>query len=404
MEFLDLLESIQQDAASAANLFGNEGTPIRAARRNSPRYKMALLEATKFVADIFAGRRHPNRLIEVMSTDDFPLLFGDILDRQVLANYREWPSTWPQIARRVTVNDFRPAQFDYSLLGGDTRLSTVEELEEYPEAERTERAPVTWSVKKYGRTMGFSWEAMINDNLDRLKDIPEVLGRAARRTETRFVVEMYVDANGPHATLYSNTNGNIINTTNGASANNPPLSIAGLQDAFLVLSKLVDPDTGEPILVDMVTLVVPPALEIVARNILNAIQLEITAASAGGVRDNGTTGEQRLIVQNWMRNRLELAVEPYIPLTATTANGNTSWFLFANPAQGRAAIRVGFLRGHEEPEIFLRSSNALRVGGGESPPLNGDFEHDAMMYKIRHVLGGVTVDPLATVASNGSGS
>jgi hypothetical protein len=41
-----------------------------------------------------------HRLQEAMSTSDFPLLFGDIIDRSMLGRYREWPTVWAQLARR----------------------------------------------------------------------------------------------------------------------------------------------------------------------------------------------------------------------------------------------------------------------------------------------------------------
>jgi hypothetical protein len=36
--------------------------------------------------------------------------------------------------------------------------------------------------------------------------------------------------------------------------------------------------------------------------------------------------------------------------------------------------------------------------------MEGDFETDAIHYKVRHVFGGVTLDPIMSVYSNGSGS
>jgi hypothetical protein len=97
-------------------------------------------------------------------------------------------------------------------------------------------------------------------------------------------------------------------------------------------------------------------------------------------------------------------VNPQIPLLATSANGNTSWFLFANPSVGRPAMVLGFLRGHEEPEVFMKAPNAKRVGGGDVDPMEGDFDTDGIQYKIRHVLGSKRLDTKATVASNGSGA
>ena len=89
---------------------------------------------------------------------------------------------------------------------------------------------------------------------------------------------------------------------------------------------------------------------------------------------------------------------------ASTANGSTSWFLFANPDNGRPAIEMGFLSGHEEPEIFMKAPNSMRVDGGGVDVMNGDFDNDAIEYKLRHVFGGTREDPKMTVASNGSGS
>jgi hypothetical protein len=74
------------------------------------------------------------------------------------------------------------------------------------------------------------------------------------------------------------------------------------------------------------------------------------------------------------------------------------------PVEGRPALIIAFLRGHEEPEIFIKEPNARRIGGGASDPMNGSFDTDSIDYKVRHVVGGRIVDGKATVASNGSGS
>ena len=97
-------------------------------------------------------------------------------------------------------------------------------------------------------------------------------------------------------------------------------------------------------------------------------------------------------------------MNPYIPIVASSSNGNTSWFLFANPNNGRPALEMAFLRGHEEPEIFMKTSNAQRIGGGMTDPMDGDFDTDSLQYKVRHVLGGARLDPKMTVASSGAGS
>lgn len=384
-EFLEVIETIRAEEASVQRLFGGEGRSVRSGQR-SPEYAAKLAEAARFLADIYDGRRPAYQLREAMTTSDFPLLFGDILDRQLLANYREAPATYRNYTRVATVPDFRTVK-RFAIDGSEAVLTKVEQQAEYPESNLSE-TKYEYSVAKYGRRVPFAWEAIINDDLDALKDIPARLGRAARRTEEKFVTQLFVDTSGPHASFYTTGNKNKV-------TGNPVLSIAALQTAFQTLAAQTDAD-GEPILIDAVELVVPPALEVTALNILNAIQLEIVEA--------GGTSNQKVIAANWMRNRLRLNVNPYIPIVASTANGNTSWFLFASPSNGRPALEIGFLRGHTEPEIFIKEPNARRVGAGVADPMAGDFDTDSIQYKVRHVLGGTRIDPKMTVASNGSGS
>jgi hypothetical protein len=400
MDLLELVESIQSETASVQRIYSGDGASVRSSsKRNDPRYMQALTETALLIAGVKSGKRAPYLLQEAMTTSDFPILFGDIVDRVMLQRYQRIPEDWALYARGTTVRDFRPQEiWKRWALGGETILEEVKEREEYPERSVEEQPVVTWRVKKYGARMSVSWEMIINDDQGYFDDLPERLAESARRTETDLVVDVFTSTTGPNATLYNNTNGNLINTTNGASVNNPPLSIQGLQDALIVLSNMRD-EEGQPIFIDMTTLVVPPALEVTARNILNAIQIELTRD--GGIRDSGT-GEERLIVNNWMKNRVQLAVNPFLPIRSTT-NGNTSWYLFAAPSAGRGAIWLGRLRGHEAPELFVKEPNARRVGGGQVNPLDGDFDTDSIDYKVRLVRGVTTVDPKLTVASNGTG-
>ena len=385
-QFLEVLETMRSGEASVERLFRGDGVAMRAhSIRRNPMYPKMLAEAAKFVAEIVKGRRPMHQLQEAMTTSDFPLLFGDILDRQVLAGYQEAPSTWRNYVKVSTVRDFRTVK-RYAVSGAEAVLDEVKEDQQYPVGKLDESALWEYRVKKHGRKLQFSFEVIVNDDLESLTDAPQRLGKAARRTEQRFVTTLYVDANGPHASFYSVGNANII-------TGNPALSLAGLQTGLAQLSSRVDSD-GEPIVIEMVELVVPPALEITAQNILNALQIELT--------ERGGTSGTKLVSQNWMKTRFRLNVDPYIPIIASTANGNTSWFLFGNPDAGRPALEVGFLRGYEEPQVFMKQPNAVRVGGGA--PDTFDFDTDSREYKLRHILGGTRADPKMTAASNGSGS
>jgi len=120
--------------------------------------------------------------------------------------------------------------------------------------------------------------------------------------------------------------------------------------------------------------------------------------------DMGGTTNERLLVNNSLPARLTKVCAPWLDIINASAHGKTGWYIFASPSNGRPAIQIAFLAGHEQPEMFLKSSNALMVGGGESDPFNGSFENDSVEYKVRHEVGFGLIDPKAAVYSNGTGA
>ncbi len=390
MEFLDLVESIRAEEANVRRLFESEGTPVRNMRKN-PKYMANLVEATKLVADVYSGRLRPHYLSEAMTTSDFPYLFGDIIDRQLLANYQEAPYSWNKFCHKSIVPDFRQVR-RLVMNGAEGTLDLVPERDEYPQVSMTD-ARYTYAVQKYGKTIPISWETIINDDLQAFRDIPERFGKSCRRTEEKFATSLFFGSTGPNATFFSDTNNNLVHL--GATPN-PPLSMASLEAAMGYLLTMKDAD-GQPIQINRMTLIVPPQLMIRAGNLINSRE---TWYNEGP----GTTNEQ-VHIQNWLRGAgiIDMAVNYYIPIVATT-NGATSWMLVADPNEGRPAAELGFLRGWEQPQVFIKVANMQPIGAGAVNPLDGDFDTDSILYKVRHVLGGTLIDPRMAVASNGSGS
>ena len=187
---------------------------------------------------------------------------------------------------------------------------------------------------------------------------------------------------------------------------------------MIVLMKQLD-TTGQPISVEAMTLVVPVSLKVIAMNILNT-DFVFMADQGGTQQINGAnlsaTVAQQLHAMNWAKNVVRLAVNYELPLV-DTVTGNTGWYLFANPENGRPALEFGRLRGHVGPELFMKLPNSVAIGEGtfgpgsgitpgttNSNPMDGDFDTDAIHYKVREVFGGTTLDPIETVFSNGSGT
>lgn len=376
------------------------------------------------------------RYREALSISDFPNIFGDIIDRAVIANYRETPYTWNMIATHADVADFRQVKrfrIDY---GTAPNTIPINVGSPYPEDKISDAAQTAgtyvppgssigvgyyaYELQKYGKRMPFYWETFINDDLNAIKDVPARFGRGMRRGEEYFVTALFANNT---AFFQSAAFKNIVssaNTPGGVyTANNPPLSITALAQAITVMSLQRDLD-GQPIDIEAVTLVVPPALKVTAQNILNADYF--WANDQGGTIDtfgtgatvSGTSG-QRLNVANWARNIVKLAVNYYLPIV-DTVYGNQGWYLFADPNGGRPAIEFAHLRGRRMPELFMKAPNSIAIGEGAmgpgpgpmigtsmQNPMEGDFDTDAIHYKIRHVYGGVTVDPICAVYSNGGG-
>jgi len=388
-ETLEEVAFFARSKASEKTLYEGDGTSLsRRTRKASanPRYQKAFIEALDLYEKVVGGsRRAALDFQEAMTTSDFSFLFGDIIDRQMLASYQSMPVQWTTLARQGRVRDFRTVK-RYTLDGAESVLEPVGEQSEYPAASLSD-AEYDYKVGKFGRRVPLSWETLVNDDLDAFASIPQRLGTAARRSEEKFATGLYAKSTGPDSTFFAAGNANLTDVQ---------LTIAGLQEAMRMLGEQTDTE-GDPIYIDAVTLVVPPSLKVAANNIINAT--EILAATGGG---NGVENDQ-LRVTNWMRNDVSVIVNPWLPIIDQTT-GSTAWYLFANPTAGRPAMEIGRLIGHEAPELFQKSPNATRVGGGLVDPTDGDFDSDSVEWKVRHVMGGTLMDPKSALASTGTGS
>jgi len=229
----------------------NGFSSIREARRPE-NYEQRLKETIDLLTNAKGLPRHRREYLlrEAMTTSDFPLLFGDVIDRSVLASYKAVEPAWRPFAKKKNNKDFRPASI-FAITGGDEHLDPVNEKNEYPESNRNE-ARYQLTVVKKGRKFNISWESLINDDIGALNDTAERFAKAALRTEARDITGLYAQNLGLHANgfLYEN----------GVNAGVLPLTIGNLEISCAAMRALVD-GNNEPILNRPKYLVVPPALE-----------------------------------------------------------------------------------------------------------------------------------------------
>lgn len=419
--FSDLLRSdkFTLDASPMTSLAESGMVSVDEAAKRHPNRQTMFDEARRLIDKVKSGDRWAAlRFQEAMTTSDFSVYFGDVLDRSKLAAYAETPYVWSQFAKRAKIRDFRQAKIfrqdrGASVLDGPiipstttkisgTGTSGLPELAEYPMG-RQEVTDYVDQIYKFGRKFGISWESIVNDDLDMLTDFPTLMGRAARRTEEKRATSLFVSSTGPNATFFSDANKNLVhNAVNTVvTTENPILSVTSLMWALIIMATQKDLD-GEPIDITGAVLVVPPALKYTAQNIIRTSQIAMN--DMGGTVSSGNASLQRLYAPNPFEGIVTLAVGYYLPIVNTTTP-NTAWYVIASPNSGRPAMQLSFLTGHESPEMFMKASNSVTLGGGgQVDPMQGDFENDSVMYKERHCLGGALLDPKVAVASSGAGS
>lgn len=109
-----------------------------------------------------------------------------------------------------------------------------------------------------------------------------------------------------------------------------------------------------------------------------------------------TSGSRTSVMPNYLAGVVDLVVHNRLP-------GN-AWFILPAPTEARPALAVAFLTGYETPDIRQKADAGQRVGGGAIDPDEGSFDVDGVYFRVRHVVGAGTVDPMHTYASTGAGS
>lgn len=352
------------------------------ARRNySPKRAQAIVEAAGLWKRVFDGDiRAAVQVREALSTSDlFVSVTGDVLDRELLAQYTALTTEWQNFATRTLVRNFKPKTM-VDLLGGRSSLERVPELTAYPGAQSDSRE-YSIQVAKFGRQFGFSWEAMVNDDLDELMQIPGTFSQAAGLTEDDAALALIanITTGVPNASFfkdYSAVTG-YIGTGLNTTAVTEDLEEAAVQAAVTAIKTRRDAE-GNIVPSGPLILVVGPANEFTARRILNATEIRTTVGGVETIEPNPLKGAVELVVLSRL--------------------AGLAWFVLPKPSTAaRPALAVAFLRGFETPDIRQKNGGGVGVS-----PDAGDFDDDSVRYRVRHVTGAATVDPIHTYASTGT--
>ncbi|KKK66135.1 hypothetical protein LCGC14_2967130, partial [marine sediment metagenome] len=217
-------------------------------------------------------------LQEASTTSDFPILFGNVLERQLLAKYTLAKPDWRSYIGVGTQKDFRASgQEIIGIFGLRGRLPKVVVRGEYKQDKEVGEGKVSIRLSNFGRLFGLAWQTILADHeLGAFKGVGGDLVEAALVTEFFEATSLIAAAAGPHASLYGAP---ITHPIDGASVTNKgTLKLSGASGAanlgttVSLMRQQVDTD-GNPIMIVGFELVVPPTLEIDMLKILRAISV-----------------------------------------------------------------------------------------------------------------------------------
>lgn len=402
-----------------------------AARRGAKaKHRRRVIEAARLIADVAEGRQDPFLLRQAfkptedygvaklmesypdlvmrenvlggMSITDFSILTVDVLDRILYGYYTATPIVSQPMMRMHPLRDFRNVS-RYLIDGGTTPPEQVPPGAQVKEKTVSQEAIIQYAPAKYEAFFRMVWEALINDDLGMFTDLGKRLNIGAQRGIELAMTGLYVDASGPNAKLYKTAFTNQIITANGAATNNPALDAQGLQDAFKVFARMLDPDGYPIILSGRMNLWYGPALVATVQNLMHQISVQLS--TNGGTANAQGFPTQFVQVNNWMIQNINPIMNPFIRLVCTTATTqDTMWGITLDPAnQDRPAMEFGFLNGFEAPVLLSKVPNTMRAGGGGVDASLGDFSTMSQEMKVLTVYGGTQVDGRSTVASTGRG-
>lgn len=263
-------------------------------------------------------------------TTDFPLLLGDTIQRTLLAMYMQQPRTFQSWARRATIADFRSVT-RVALTGIFGSLDEVKEGQEYKYGTMSEHG-VSYRLAKFGKIIGITWEAIINDDLSAFNRIPQAFAAKAAIKQSDIVYSILID----NPTMYDGKalfhvdHGNYVSTGTA-------LSPTSLNVAFQKFRTQKD-EVGDFINVSPKFLIVGP------QNEFTAIQMTSTNYTPNKQSDISIAAVTGLIT----------IVDPRIT--------DYSWYLAASP-EAVDTVEYAFLDGEEE--LFMDQREGFNIDGIE---------------------------------------
>jgi hypothetical protein len=290
------------------------------------------------------------------STSDFPGILANVLNKNLRAGYMLSDSQWREICDSRTASDFKTV---YELtLDGSARLEEIKEHGEYHRGKLVE-GKETWKLSTYGKIIGLSRQAIVNDDLGAFTRTPLLMGKEVANIEADIVFGI-LTANGNMADgdpLFDGANH--LNVTGTGAV----ISINSLSDGRQLLMTQTSPG-GLPMNIIPKILLAPAAQYTLAQQFCS---LAYQAIEQGKI--NPFAGNLKPIGEARLDN-----------------SSKDAWYLFGDPKDPQATVLIyGYLEGQEGPYTENKQG----------------FEIDGVDFKIRHDFAAAAIDYRGAVKNAG---
>lgn len=295
------------------------------------------------------------------STSSLPTILSDSVGKTLVSAYEETTSDWRLFCHIGDAESFRDQTgIRPAAIAGLEELGAAGEIKH---GSLKEEDVYAWNVDTFARMLQVTRKQIINDDLGFISQLAPMLGTAAGRSLLDLIWSTILG--GQTAGYFASGNANLATTSS-------ELSVATLGAAVSAMRSQRD-SQGFDLSIQPSVLVVPPALELTARTLLNSVEI----LGSEGPNGNPVAG----IVPN-------LYVEPRLSnSTRFSDTSATQWYLFGAPMT--RPVTVGFLRGSQNPTVETADA---------------DFNTLGIQMRVFHDFGVALADEKAGYKATGAGA
>jgi len=262
-------------------------------------------------------------------TGDFPLLLQSVGSRVMTSEFEAITGTFKRWIKEVDVPDFRIMTDLTSTVGGG-RLSKTKENGDLEELGATEKGE-SWKIETFGNKFVLTREMLINDDLGAFTNLLQTFAKMAKTTANGIAYDL-LQLKGDYSN-YKMSDGSGLYVASRKNSGTDALSSASLSKGRLAMNSHMSIDGKTPLNIVPKYLIVSPALEETARELLLS---------------TSKVGADNVNVPNVHYNEYELVVDPEI-------KSETAWYLLAD----QRTLKMGYLAGTNRAPVTKLNESSL---------------------------------------------